>query len=113
MDGAHHGAAGVDGVAHRPHHDGRGAGVQPRRRLVHEHDAGVGDELDGNGEPLALLHAEAELAGQADDGVTQRLQLHQGHHLSVREVAVIQLVTVIQLVVNQFAVVFPPRHSPH
>ncbi len=34
VDGAHDGAAGVDGVAHRAHHDGGRARIQPRRRLI-------------------------------------------------------------------------------
>ena len=34
MDGADHGAAGVDGVAHRAHDDGRRPRVQAARRLI-------------------------------------------------------------------------------
>ena len=38
VDGAHNGAAGVDRVAHRAHHDRGRARVQPRGRLVlHAH----------------------------------------------------------------------------
>ena len=58
MDGADHRAACVDGVADRPHDDGSSTSVQPAGRLVHEHDGRIGDELDRDGEPLALLDAE-------------------------------------------------------
>ena len=49
--------------------------------LVHEDDGGVGDQLNGNGEALALLHAEPGAARDAHQRVPQRRQLHQAHHL--------------------------------
>ena len=52
-----------------------------RGRLVHEDDGGVGDQLDGDGEALALLHAEPALPRDAHQRVAQRRQLHNVHHI--------------------------------
>ena len=38
-------------------------------------------QLDRNGEPLALLHAEPRRAGPPDQRLRERLQLHQVHDL--------------------------------
>ena len=81
MDCTDNGTARVDRVPDGAHDDGGCAGVEPRGGFVHEDHRGVCDQLDGDGEPLALLDGEAELAGDAHDGVAQRLQLDQGHHL--------------------------------
>ena len=49
--------------------------------LVHEDDGGIGDQLDSNGEALALLNAEPGAARDAHQRVPQWRQLHQAHHL--------------------------------
>jgi hypothetical protein len=81
VDGADDGAAGVDGVADGAHDDGGGAGVEAAGGLVHEDDGGVGDELDGDGEALALLRGQARDALQAHERVLQGLELHELHDL--------------------------------
>ena len=52
-----------------------------RGRFVHEDDGRVGDQLDGDGEALALLHAEPALPGDAHQRVAQGRQLHNVHHI--------------------------------
>ena len=69
VDGAQHGLAGVGELAEEDA-DGPGAlRVEAAGGLVEEEEQlGLGDELDADGEELALLDVEA-LAGYADDGV--------------------------------------------
>ena len=50
-------------------------------RLVHEDDGRVGNQLDGDGEALALLHAEPALPRNAHQRVAQWRQLHNVHHI--------------------------------
>ena len=52
--------------------------------LVKEDDRGVGDKLDRNGQPLALLQAQPCAARHAHQEVAQRGQLHQLQHLRAR-----------------------------
>ena len=63
MDRADDGPACVDSVPDGAHDDGGGPCIQPRGGLVHEDHCGVGDELDGDGQALALLDRETKLAG--------------------------------------------------
>ena len=51
----------------------------------HEDDGGVGDELDADGEALALLHAEPANARDTHQRACQRRQLHQLKHLQRSE----------------------------
>ena len=57
------------------------AGNEGDGRPHHEDDGGVGDQLNGNGQALALLHAEPADAWLAHYAVGQALKLHQLHHL--------------------------------
>ncbi len=47
----------------------------------HENDGGIGDELNANGQALALFHAEAAHARHPHQGALQGRQLHQLQHL--------------------------------
>lgn len=49
--------------------------------LVHEDDRGVGDELHGYGQALALLHTQASTPRGPHQQISQLRQLHQLHHL--------------------------------
>ena len=46
-------------------------------RLVHKDDGWVGDQLDSNGQALALLHRQPRAPGQSDQRVCEGAQLHQ------------------------------------
>jgi hypothetical protein len=77
VDGAHHGPPSVHSVAHSAHDNGCCSCVQSAGRFVHEDHAGVGHQLNSNGQALALLNRQTPLARHANLQVV--LQQHQAH----------------------------------
>ena len=66
VDGHHNGPVCVAHIAHNLDDDGGSPGIQAGGGFIHEDDRGACDHLIGNGEALALFHAEAGLAGHAN-----------------------------------------------
>ena len=64
VDGADYRPARVDGVPDCSHNDGGCPRVEPGRRLVHEDDRRVRDQLHGDGEPLPLFRRQTGHSGK-------------------------------------------------
>ena len=59
MDGADNGALHASHAACDPHYHSGSVAIQPRGGFIHKHDSRVCDQLDSDGQALALQVAES------------------------------------------------------
>jgi hypothetical protein len=76
VDCAENGLAALDELLEERDNDERRLAVEARGRLVEKEDRWLGDKLNRNRQPLALLDAKAG-AGDADDSVLDVVQFEQ------------------------------------